>query len=116
MLFRNEISFITFNMYCVDYIDITIGIYKLCTFQNDDACRSSSKHETDSRILQASFKASAIVFRLDRPKVKHLPNGRCARINTFINGTLLMIIINIFTVIVSFTLMFSYYWKLAALC
>ena len=38
-----------------------------------------------------------------------------ARINTFINGTLLMIIINIFTVIVSFTLMFSYYWKLAAI-
>ena len=38
-----------------------------------------------------------------------------ARINTFINSTLLTIVINVFTVIVSFMLMFSYYWKLAAI-
>ena len=38
-----------------------------------------------------------------------------ARINTFINSTLLTIVINVFTVIISFMLMFSYYWKLAAI-
>lgn len=38
-----------------------------------------------------------------------------ARINAFINGTLLSIVINVFTVIVSFSLMFSYYWKLATI-
>ncbi|WP_303178508.1 peptidase domain-containing ABC transporter [uncultured Butyricimonas sp.] len=36
-----------------------------------------------------------------------------ARINAFINGTFLSIVINVFTVLVSFSLMFSYYWKLA---
>ncbi len=38
-----------------------------------------------------------------------------AQINTFINNSLLSIVINLFTVIVAFVLMFSYYWKLALL-
>ncbi|MBR4512248.1 MAG: peptidase domain-containing ABC transporter [Bacteroidales bacterium] len=39
--------------------------------------------------------------------------GDAAQINTFINSSLLNIVINVFTVIVSFVLMFTYYWKLA---
>lgn len=41
--------------------------------------------------------------------------GDAAKINSFINETLLNVIINLFTVIVAFTLMFSYHWKLALL-
>ena len=41
--------------------------------------------------------------------------GDAVKINSFINETLLNIVINIFTIVVAFTLMFSYYWKLALL-
>ncbi|MDR2292829.1 MAG: peptidase C39, partial [Prevotellaceae bacterium] len=41
--------------------------------------------------------------------------GDAARINSFISSTMLNLVINIFTVIVSFVLMFSYYWKLAVI-
>lgn len=41
--------------------------------------------------------------------------GDAAQINYFINNSLLGIVINVFTVIVAFALMFSYYWKLAML-
>ncbi|MDR0420542.1 MAG: peptidase domain-containing ABC transporter [Prevotellaceae bacterium] len=41
--------------------------------------------------------------------------GDAVRINSFISGTMLNLVINIFTVIVSFALMFSYYWKLAVI-
>ena len=41
--------------------------------------------------------------------------GDAAQINTFINSSLLNIVINIFTIIVAFVVMFSYYWKLALL-
>jgi ATP-binding cassette subfamily B protein len=41
--------------------------------------------------------------------------GDAVRINSFISGTILNLVINIFTVIVSFALMFSYYWKLAVI-
>ncbi|MDR1553051.1 MAG: peptidase domain-containing ABC transporter, partial [Prevotellaceae bacterium] len=41
--------------------------------------------------------------------------GDAARINSFISGTMLNLVINIFTVVVSFALMFSYYWKLAVI-
>ncbi|MDR2652895.1 MAG: peptidase domain-containing ABC transporter [Prevotellaceae bacterium] len=41
--------------------------------------------------------------------------GDAARINSFISGTMLNLVINIFTVIVAFALMFSYYWKLAVI-
>lgn len=37
------------------------------------------------------------------------------QINNFISYTLINIIVNIFTIIVAFALMFSYYWKLAAI-
>ena len=36
-----------------------------------------------------------------------------AKINTFINNALLNIVVNVFTIIVAFALMFQYYWKLA---
>lgn len=36
-----------------------------------------------------------------------------AKINTFINDALLNIVVNVFTIIVAFALMFQYYWKLA---
>jgi ATP-binding cassette subfamily B protein len=38
-----------------------------------------------------------------------------ARINAFISGTILSLVINVFTVIVAFVRMFSYYWKLAVI-
>lgn len=41
--------------------------------------------------------------------------GDAAKINTFINNSLLNIVVNVFTIIVSFTIMFTYYWKLALL-
>jgi ATP-binding cassette subfamily B protein len=41
--------------------------------------------------------------------------GDAARINSFISSTMLSLVINVFTVVVSFTLMFSYYWKLAVI-
>lgn len=41
--------------------------------------------------------------------------GDAAQINVFINSSLLGIVVNIFTIIVSFTIMFTYYWKLALL-
>jgi ATP-binding cassette subfamily B protein len=41
--------------------------------------------------------------------------GDAAKINAFISGTILNLVINVFTVIVAFALMFSYYWKLAVI-
>ncbi len=41
--------------------------------------------------------------------------GDAAKINAFISGTILSFVINVFTVIVAFILMFSYYWKLAVI-
>ena len=41
--------------------------------------------------------------------------GDAAKINAFISGTVLNLVINVFTVIVAFALMFSYYWKLAVI-
>ena len=109
---RNLLNMMSILMLVIMFVSLLIGyiktVFMLKTSMQIDTRMVLGYYKHLLRLPQSFFdnmRSGEIISRM----------GDAVKIRTFIHETLIGLVVNVFTVVFSFALMFTYYWKLAVI-